>query len=205
MIGRTRWDLTRIWEGVLDDVQAMVRTKPPGTLIEVFILSDGLDNETKENMAGPGGARALLKRLHELGIASVVFNIVGIGELPQEVSQTFEQVSGLTGGLSFSIPSVSGIDQFKERFITPLVQEAGSIKEKIVRVRERAKKARAESSISVEEFDLPMEAQVRIYDRDTSGFISWWMKLITAATVLSDSQDEEFRRFLTEKYLMWNL
>lgn len=150
-------DSTRIWGGVLQDVQCMMKSRPArGYLVEVIIITDGDDNSSPQNLGGQAGAHALLKNLRDIGVDSVAFSIIGIGPLPRETRERFETISELTGGSSSTVKDSNDVAEFKERFVAPLQREIADPQEKIIRARERAVQARAKFQISEEEFAMPL-------------------------------------------------
>jgi hypothetical protein len=100
---------TRLWETVLEDVKAL-RVKPAfaDKPITVIVISDGQDTCSKKPFNGAEGARQLLKVLNGMSPpVDVQFNITAVGNVPTDVSAVFEAVSGLTGGVHTTQPSVA--------------------------------------------------------------------------------------------------
>lgn len=123
----------------------MSRTKC--TDADIVIITDGLDDQSDMQFRGPQGAHHLVDKLRRQNIQNVSINIVGIGQLATEVSEVFENISSVTGGLYHNVSSIADLPSFSTRFVRPFANAFAAPTVHMTRARERRVGARVKIGI----------------------------------------------------------
>ena len=116
--------MTFLWKFLVDEAKEFVKEDNEWIF---FLISDGLDNQSRGKYRGAKGIRPCIEEIEKLGI-DAEFHIIGLG-LPSEVEEIFEQLSGATGGFFENITeehqlddSITKMDEVLEDLTIPSIR-----------------------------------------------------------------------------------
>jgi len=116
--------MTYLWKFLVDEAKVFVKEDNEWIF---FLISDGLDNQSRGKYRGAKGIRPCIEEIEKLGI-DAEFHIIGLG-LPNEVEEIFEQLSGATGGFFENITeeqqlndSITKMDEVLEDLTIPSIR-----------------------------------------------------------------------------------
>lgn len=125
--------MTYLWKFLVGEAQQFV-TEDSDWIF--FLVSDGLDNQSRGKYRGASGIRPCIEEIEKMGI-DAEFHIIGLG-LPEEVEEIFEQLSGATGGFFQNITEEhqlqKSIDDMNEA-LEDLTSESERAKKRLLRQR----------------------------------------------------------------------
>ncbi|MEK9730715.1 MAG: hypothetical protein VW230_03030 [Candidatus Poseidoniales archaeon] len=125
--------MTYLWKFLVDEAQQFVNEDSDWIF---FLVSDGLDNQSRGKFRGASGIRPCIEAIEKMGI-DAEFHIIGLG-LPEDVEEIFEQLSGATGGFFQNITEEGQLQQSIEDMneaLEDITSESERTKKRLLRQR----------------------------------------------------------------------
>ncbi len=176
--------MTYLWKFLVDEAKEFVKEDNEWIF---FLISDGLDNQSRGKYRGAKGIRPCIEEIEKLGI-DAEFHIIGLG-LPSEVEEIFEQLSGATGGFFENITeehqlndSIAKMDEVLEDLTIPSIRA----RKRLLRQREYQKMKKEGqldlTQVNVSSIEPPEDGylygKVRVYRTNPERTQDWQSDLL---------------------------
>ena len=126
--------MTFLWKFLVMEAKHLVKESDDWIF---FLISDGLDNQSKGKFRGEQGIRPCIEEIEAMGI-DAEFHIIGLG-LSSQAEDIFQQLSGATGGYFENISSKDDIEDTIEHFnhaLEDVFSPSSRAKKRLLRQRE---------------------------------------------------------------------